>query len=105
GLWAQPRLQEAGGGLRAPGDSVTLSCRGSGFNFDYHDIWWYRQAPAASLEWVSFISTASSVNKCAPAIEGRVLVSRDNSASESSLSLSVLGPHDSARYFCAISHG
>ncbi|NXK70316.1 HV01 protein, partial [Sylvietta virens] len=104
GLWAQLRLQEAGGGLRAPGDSVNLSCHGSGFVFHYYDIWWYRQAPAGSLEWVAFISATSSINKSAPAIEGRALVSRDNSASESSLSLWALGPQDSARYFCAISH-
>ncbi|NXL75485.1 HV348 protein, partial [Leptocoma aspasia] len=105
GLWAQPRLQEAGGGLRVPGDSVTLSCRGSGFVFDHYDIWWYRQSPGGSLEWVSFITTSSSVNKSAPATEGRALVSRDNSLKESLLSLWSLRPRDSARYFCAISHG
>ncbi|NXR31433.1 HV01 protein, partial [Zosterops hypoxanthus] len=104
GLWAQLRLQEAGGGLRAPGDSVTLSCHGSGFTFDHYDIWWYHQALGGSLEWVSFISTASFLNKSAPAVEGRVLVSRDNSRSESSLSLWALGPRDSAQFFCAISH-
>ncbi|NXS23079.1 HV01 protein, partial [Mystacornis crossleyi] len=76
------------------------SCRGSGFAFDYHDIWWYRHSAAGSLEWVSFISTDSSVIKSEPAMESRVLVSRDNSRSESSLTLRALGPRDSARYFC-----
>ncbi|NWX67255.1 HV348 protein, partial [Promerops cafer] len=79
------------------------SCRGSGFAFNYYDIRWYRQAPGGSLEWVSFISTTSSV-KSAPAMDGRALVSRDNSRSESSLSLWSLGPRDSARHFCAVSH-
>ncbi|NWV19013.1 HV01 protein, partial [Origma solitaria] len=102
GLWAQVRLEEAGGGLRAPGDSVTLSCRGSGFNFDYYDIWWYRRAPGGSLQWVSVISPDFSLNKSSPAVQGRALVSRDNSRSESSLSLWPLDPRDSARYFCAI---
>ncbi|NWV68330.1 HV03 protein, partial [Malurus elegans] len=105
GLWAQMRLEEAGGGLRAAGDSVTLSCRGSGFSFDYYDVWWYRQSPGGTFEWVSFIIPDSSVNKSGPAIEGRALVSRDNSLSVSSLSLWALQPQDSARYFCAISHG
>ncbi|XP_039421659.1 Ig heavy chain Mem5-like [Corvus cornix cornix] len=101
GLWAQLRLQEAGGGLRAPGDSVTLSCRGSGFA-TFGSVWWYRQAPGGSPQWVSFISTDSSVKKSEPAMEGRALVSRDNSRSESSLSLRALGPRHSAQYFCAL---
>ncbi|NWU46163.1 HV01 protein, partial [Hylia prasina] len=90
--------------LRAPGDSVTLSCRGSGFTFDHYDIWWYRQPPGGSLEWVSFISTLS-VNKSLPAMEGRALVCRNNSRSKSSLFLWALGPRDSSRYFCAVTHG
>uniref|UniRef100_A0A8B9J0I3 Ig-like domain-containing protein n=1 Tax=Amazona collaria TaxID=241587 RepID=A0A8B9J0I3_9PSIT len=45
GVWAQIRLEETGGGLRAPGDSVLLSCRGYGFNFGTYFILWYRQAP------------------------------------------------------------
>ncbi|NWZ72797.1 HV03 protein, partial [Acrocephalus arundinaceus] len=104
GLRAQWRLQEAGGGLRAAGDSVTLSCHVSGFTFDHYDIWWYRQAPGGSLEWVSLISITSD-NKSAPAMEGQALVSRDNSRSKSTLSLWALSPRNSARYFCAISHG
>ncbi|NXN90576.1 HV01 protein, partial [Bombycilla garrulus] len=104
GLWAQLRLQEAGGGLRAPGDSVTFSCRGFGLTFSYYDIWWYRQASRGSPELVSWIST-TSFRKSAPDVEGRVSVSRDDSQSESSLSLRALGPQDSARYFCAVLHG
>ncbi|NXY65367.1 HV01 protein, partial [Callaeas wilsoni] len=105
GLWAQLRLQEAGGGLRELGESVTLSCRGSGFTFGHFYIWWYRQSPGGNLEWVSVISHDSSVNLNGPAVEGRALVSRDNSRSESSLLLQALSPRDSAQYFCAISHG
>ncbi|NXD59617.1 HV349 protein, partial [Corvus moneduloides] len=100
GLWAQLRLQEAGGGLRAAGDSVTLSCRGSGFTFrDYH-IYWYRQAPGGSLQWISFISTGS-IEDYGAAVEGRAKISRDDSRSEAYLSLRPLQPQDSARYFCA----
>ncbi|NXI89143.1 HV03 protein, partial [Rhipidura dahli] len=104
GLWAQLRLQEAGGGHRAAGDSVTLSCRGSGVT-TLGTIWWYRQAPGGTLQWVSFINPDSSCSTNEPVMEGRALVSRDNSRSESLLSLRALGPQDSARYFCAISHG
>uniref|UniRef100_A0A8C6IQ34 Uncharacterized protein n=1 Tax=Melopsittacus undulatus TaxID=13146 RepID=A0A8C6IQ34_MELUD len=93
------QLEETGGGLRAPGDSVLLSCRGYGFNFRVYTILWYRQAPGGGFEWVSSIHPQST--ETAAAVEGRVNVSRDNSRSEASLSLSALQPQDSARYYCA----
>ncbi|XP_056368131.1 uncharacterized protein LOC130264138 [Oenanthe melanoleuca] len=103
GLWAQARLQEAGGGLRAPGDSVTLSCRGSGFTFQDYFVHWYRQARGASLKWVSYISSPSGGTQLyGSAVEGRATISRDNSRSEAYLSLRSLQAQDSARYFCAI---
>ncbi|NWT24832.1 HVC33 protein, partial [Cardinalis cardinalis] len=106
GLWAQPRLQEAGGGLRAPGDSVTLSCHGSGFTFEDNFIYWYRQSPGGSPEWVSFISYPSGTTKdYGEAVKGRAETSRDNSRSEAYLSLWPLQAQDSARYFCAIPRG
>ncbi|KAF1429571.1 Ig heavy chain V region 3, partial [Spheniscus magellanicus] len=105
GVWAQLRLVEAGGGLRAPGDSVLLSCRGSGFTFGVYDLWWYRQAPGGRLQWVSAISPDSSAIEFGQSVQGRATVSRDNSRSESSLSLRALHPRDSARYFCAVHTG
>ncbi|KAL9823545.1 uncharacterized protein GJ701_015400 isoform 1-T1 [Geothlypis trichas] len=106
GLWAQLRLQEAGGGQRAPGDSVTLSCRGSGFTFEDYYIYWYRQFSGGSLEWVSFISSPKgTVEDYGAAVKDRANMSRDNSRSEAYLSLRSLQAQDSARYFCAISRG
>ncbi|NWW42069.1 HV335 protein, partial [Panurus biarmicus] len=105
GLWAQRRLQEAGGGLRAPGDSVTLSCRGSGFTFRDYGIFWYRQAPGGSLKWVSFISFDPRLFYFDQSLERRATISRDNSRSEAYLSLQTLHPRDSARYFCAVHTG
>uniref|UniRef100_A0A663MVS3 Ig-like domain-containing protein n=1 Tax=Athene cunicularia TaxID=194338 RepID=A0A663MVS3_ATHCN len=101
----QMHLLEAGGGLRAPGNSVLLSCRGSGFTFRTHDLWWYRQTPNGRLEWVSYISSLGTTKEYGAAVQGRATVSRDNSRSESSLSLRALGPRDSARYFCAVRTG
>ncbi|NWV34728.1 HV349 protein, partial [Grantiella picta] len=106
GLWAQLRLEEVGGGLRAPGESVILSCRGSGFNFKDYFIYWYRQAPGGRLEWISYISSPTgTTEEYGTAVKGRAKISRDNSRSESYLSLQSLQRQDSARYFCAISHG
>nr|XP_054505681.1 Ig heavy chain Mem5-like [Agelaius phoeniceus] len=102
GLCAQPRLQEAGGGQRAPGDSVTLSCHGSGFTFEDYHIWWYRQAPGGSPQWVSFISFDATAVYFDQSVQGRAKMSRDNSRAEVYLSLLTLQPPDSARYFCAV---
>ncbi|XP_056194394.1 Ig heavy chain Mem5-like [Falco biarmicus] len=101
GVWAQPRLVEAGGGLRPSGGSVQLSCRGSGFQFKGLDVWWYRQTPGGGLEWVSVIWKDSSVTKFGPGVEGRAAVSRNNSQSVLYLALRALRPQDSARYFCS----
>ncbi|CAM9813722.1 unnamed protein product [Bubo scandiacus] len=105
GVCAQLRLVEAGGGLRAPGDSVLLSCRGDGFDFQTRGHWWYRQRPGDRLEWVSYISNSGTSKDYGAAVQGRATASRDNSRSESRLSLRALGPRDSARYFCAVRTG
>uniref|UniRef100_A0A672V2B0 Ig-like domain-containing protein n=1 Tax=Strigops habroptila TaxID=2489341 RepID=A0A672V2B0_STRHB len=98
------QLEETGGGLRAPGDSVQLSCRGSGFSFGTYFIWWYRQAPGGTLQWVSF-TWSSGATEYAAAVKGRASASRDNSQSKSFLFLRALQPQDSARYFCAVHTG
>ncbi|NWQ72625.1 HV01 protein, partial [Neopipo cinnamomea] len=102
GLRAQWRLEEAGGGLRAPGESVLLSCRGSGLNFGYYEVWWYRQAPGGRPDWVSFIDSQGRVRNNRAAVQDRATPSRNNSQSKSFLSLRALQPRDSARYFCAV---
>uniref|UniRef100_A0A8C6N9A0 Uncharacterized protein n=1 Tax=Melopsittacus undulatus TaxID=13146 RepID=A0A8C6N9A0_MELUD len=99
-VWAQVRLEETGGGLRAAGDFVLLSCRGYGIRLEGTTVWWYRQAPGGRLEWVSHISFDSSVIIFVQSVENRANASRDNSRSVSSLLLSALQPQDSARYFC-----
>ncbi|NXE57717.1 HV348 protein, partial [Casuarius casuarius] len=102
GMQAQVQLVEVGGGLREFGDSVQLSCHGSGFTFKDFDICWYRQAPGSSLEWVSYISSPlGSTEKYSAAVEGRATVSWDNSQAKVSLTLFNLQFRESAQYFCA----
>ena len=99
------RLHAFGGDVQAPGDSVHLSCRGSGFSFGSYHVLWYRQALGGRLEWLSLISTGSSYVRYSPDMEGRATVSRDDSRSVSYLSLRALRPHDSAHYLCAVRTG
>ncbi|NWX05745.1 HV348 protein, partial [Caloenas nicobarica] len=102
----QLRLAEASGGLRAPGDSVLLSCWGYGFTFgNYRICRWYREALHGKFEWVSWISHYSSQIQFGPSVEGRATASRDNSRSRASLSLHLLRHDDSGRYFCAVHTG
>ncbi|NXV07745.1 HV03 protein, partial [Cettia cetti] len=105
GLLAQLRLEEAGGGLRAPGDSITLSRHLSNSAFEGYRIRWYRQVPGGGLEWVSLISFLGNVTKYAAAVEGRATASQDSYQSQSSLFLWDLHPRDSAQYFCTIHTG
>uniref|UniRef100_A0A8V1A3K7 Ig-like domain-containing protein n=2 Tax=Gallus gallus TaxID=9031 RepID=A0A8V1A3K7_CHICK len=105
GVCAQLRLETSGGGVRAPGQSVHFSCRGSGFSFGSYHVLWYHQALGGRPEWLSFIWTDSSYTRYSPDVEGRATVSRDNSRSVSYLSLSALRPHDSAHYLCAVRTG
>uniref|UniRef100_A0A8B9QYI3 Ig-like domain-containing protein n=1 Tax=Anas platyrhynchos TaxID=8839 RepID=A0A8B9QYI3_ANAPL len=106
GVWAQWRLVESGGGVKTPGNSVKLSCEGSGFTFSSFAIQWYRQAPGGSPEWVSYIGGLSGdTGQYGAAVQGRATASRDNSRSESSLFLQHLHVGDSARYFCAVHTG
>ncbi|NXA57047.1 HV03 protein, partial [Nothocercus julius] len=102
GLGVQIQLVEAGGGLRAPGDAVNLSCHGSGYSFGVFSVRWYRQSPGNRPEWISYISSDSSSVRYMPAMEGRATASRDNARAEAFLALHALHPQDSARYFCAV---
>lgn len=105
GVWAQWKLVESGGGLQAAGNSVHLSCQGSGFNFRSYHVLWYRQAPFGRIEWVSFINAFGNTKDYGKAVEGRANVSRDNSQSKAYLSLHALLSQDSARYFSAVHTG
>ena len=99
------RLQASGGGVRAPGNSVRFSCRGSGFSFGSYDVLWYRQALGGHPEWLSYIDSSSYIIRYSTDVEGRATVSRDDSRSVSYLSLRALRPHDSAHYLCAVRTG
>ncbi|NWV73152.1 HV343 protein, partial [Dasyornis broadbenti] len=90
-----------GQGPPAPGASLTLVCRGSGFDFGKFNLYWIRQSPGKVLEWLGEITNDGGTTWYAASVRGRATISRDNGQSSVTLTLSSLGDGDSGSYFCA----
>ena len=87
--------------VKRPGETLSLSCRGSGFTFSCCTMNWIRQPAGKGLEWIGVGFSSSSRNTYASSVRGRAEISRDDSNSMVYLRLSNLKPEDSAVYYCA----
>ncbi|CAI5674959.1 unnamed protein product [Oreochromis niloticus] len=87
--------------VKRPGETLSLSCRGSGFTFSCCTMSWIRQKPGKALEWMGVGYSSSSRNRYVSSLSGRIEISRDDSNSMVHLRLSSLKPEDSAVYYCA----
>nr|NDP07593.1 immunoglobulin mu heavy chain [Bos taurus] len=105
GVLSQVQLRESGPSLVKPSQTLSLTCTISGFSLSSYDVVWVRQAPGKALECVGGISGGGTTG-FNPALKSRLSITKDNSKSQVSLSLSSVTTEDTATYYCTkSSHG
>uniref|UniRef100_A0A3B5QSE5 Ig-like domain-containing protein n=1 Tax=Xiphophorus maculatus TaxID=8083 RepID=A0A3B5QSE5_XIPMA len=87
--------------VKKPGETLSLSCRGSGFSFDCCSMHWIRQPAGKRLQWMGRVYSHGRTTQYSSSFQNRIEISRDNSNSVVHLTLPDLNPEDSAVYYCA----
>nr|NDP07884.1 immunoglobulin mu heavy chain [Bos taurus] len=100
GVLSQVQLRESGPSLVKPSQTLSLTCTVSGFSLSSYGIGWVRQAPGKALECLGGITGGGSTGYN-PALKSRLSITKDNSKSQVSLSLSSVTTEDTATYYCA----
>nr|NDP12402.1 immunoglobulin mu heavy chain [Bos taurus] len=99
GVLSQVQLRESAPSLVKPSQTLSLTCTTSGFSLSSVSVGWVRQTPGKALEWLGNIGGGGST--CLnPALKSRLSITKDNSKSQVSLSLSSLTAEDTATYYC-----
>nr|NDP06761.1 immunoglobulin mu heavy chain [Bos taurus] len=104
GVLSQAQLRESGPSLVKPSQTLSLTCTVSGFSLSSYAVHWVRQAPGKALEWLGdlYRSGSTAYNS---ALKSRLTITKDNSKSQVSLSLSSVTTEDTATYYCAKKSG
>nr|NDP07541.1 immunoglobulin mu heavy chain [Bos taurus] len=105
GVLSQVQLRESGPSLVKPSQTLSLTCTVSGFSLSSYGVGWVRQAPGKALECLGGVGSSSGSTAYNPALKSRLSITKDNSKSQVSLSLSSVTSEDTATYYCAKSYG
>nr|NDP06178.1 immunoglobulin mu heavy chain [Bos taurus] len=100
GVLSQVQLRESGPSLVKPSQTLSLTCTVSGDSLNNYDVGWVRQAPGEALECLGGIAKWGGADYN-PALKSRLSITKDNSKSQVSLSLSSVTTEDTAVYYCA----
>nr|NDP05684.1 immunoglobulin mu heavy chain [Bos taurus]NDP06242.1 immunoglobulin mu heavy chain [Bos taurus] len=100
GVLSQVQLRESGPSLVKPSQTLSLTCTVSGFSLSSYGVVWVRQAPGKALECLGGIDGSGSTGYN-PSLKARLTITKDNSKSQVSLSLSSVTTEDTATYYCA----
>nr|NDP18405.1 immunoglobulin gamma heavy chain [Bos taurus] len=104
GVLSQVQLRESGPSLVKPSQTLSLTCTVSGFSLSSYGVGWVRQAPGKALECLGGISSNGKIGYN-PALKSRLSITKDNSKSQVSLSLSSVTTEDTATYYCMKASG
>nr|NDP07354.1 immunoglobulin mu heavy chain [Bos taurus] len=99
GVLSQVQLRESGPSLVKPSQTLSLTCTVSGFPLSNYGVEWVRQAPGKALECLGGISSTGNKGYN-PAVKSRLSITKDDSKSQISLSLSSVTSEDTATYYC-----
>nr|NDP08093.1 immunoglobulin mu heavy chain [Bos taurus] len=100
GVLSQVQLRESGPSLVKPSQTLSLTCTVSGFSLSTYAVNWARQAPGKALECLAGIG-GGGITGYNSALKSRLSITKDNSKSQVSLSLSSVTTEDTATYYCA----
>nr|NDP10893.1 immunoglobulin mu heavy chain [Bos taurus] len=100
GVLSQVQLRESGPSLVKPSQTLSLTCTVSGFSLRSYGVAWVRQAPGKALECLGGVGSGGSTDYN-PALKSRLSITKDNSKSQVSLSMSSVTTEDTATYYCA----
>nr|NDP05378.1 immunoglobulin mu heavy chain [Bos taurus] len=103
GVLSQVQLRESGPSLVKPSQTLSLTCTASGFSVSDKAVGWVRQAPGKALEWLGSIDTGGNTGYN-PGLKSRLSITKDNSKSQVSLSMTSVTSDDSATYYCTVVH-